>query len=252
MSDTFNPASKHPAATPPAGERLAKALAAQVNCSRQQAENWITSGLVSVEGVVSEEPGLRVTPQQTIVLAPSASAKPPAPVTILLHKPAGVAAGAALELICADNITMDDRSGLRFLKRHLNGLKATDALDAASSGLMVFTQDWPVARKLIDDAARVEQEYIVEVSGEIVPYGLALLNHGLSFNGKALAPIKVSWQNETRLRFAIKGAQPGQIAHMCAQVGLQVQSSRRIRIGRVPMASLAAGKWRYLLGYERF
>lgn len=237
---------------PDATERLAKALARQADCSRQQAEIWITSGCVTVDGAVVEEPGMRVAGDQVITLANHANAKAPLPVTILLHKPAGVSAQAALELIIAENITMDDRSGQRFLKRHRTGLNPGDALDTASSGLMVFTQDWHITRKLVDDGAKVEQEYIVEVTGDIVPYGLALLNHGLSFNGKPVPPIKVSWQNETRLRFAIKGAQPGQITHMCAQVGLEVLSCRRIRIGRVPMASLAAGQWRYLLGYERF
>ncbi len=233
-------------------ERLAKALARQANCSRQQAEIWITGGCVTVDGVLVEEPGMRVGSDQVITLASHANAKPPTPVTILLHKPAGMSAQAALELIAPENISPDDRSGQRFLKRHRNGLCATDTLDSASSGLLVFTQDWHITRKLVDDAAKVEQEYIVEVTGGIVPYGLALLNHGLSFNGKPLPPIKVSWQNETRLRFAIKGAQPGQITHMCAQVGLAVRSCRRIRIARVPMAGLAVGQWRYLLGYERF
>jgi 23S rRNA pseudouridine2604 synthase len=39
---------------------------------------------------------------------------------------------------------------------------------------------------------------------------------------------------------------------MCGKVGLAVQAIRRIRIGRVPMAALPAGEWRYLLDYERF
>jgi 23S rRNA pseudouridine2604 synthase len=92
----------------------------------------------------------------------------------------------------------------------------------------------------------------VEVAGELSADGLKHLNHGLSFNGKLLPPIKVSWQNETRLRFALKGVQPGQIAHMCKIVGLQVLSLKRIRIGRVSMSKLQAGQWRYLMPYERF
>jgi 23S rRNA pseudouridine2604 synthase len=240
-------------ANPPAETmRLAKALALQADCSRQQAQTWIESGFVTVDGVLVEEPGLRVTSAQQIVLAVNANAKLVQPVTILLHKPVGVKGADAAELIVLSNMATDDRSGIRYLKRHLNGLKATDALALDSSGLMVFTQDWPIQRKLIDDAAKVEQEYIVEVEGQIVPYGLALLKHGLTFNGKPLPPINVSWQNETRLRFALKGVQPGQIAHMCAQVGLEVRACRRIRIGRMSMAGLAVGQWRYLLGYERF
>jgi 23S rRNA pseudouridine2604 synthase len=121
-----------------------------------------------------------------------------------------------------------------------------------ASGLLVCTQDFRVARKLNDDATTIEQEYVVEVAGELPPDGLKLLNHGLSYNGKALPPIKVSWQNETRLRFALKGVQNGQITHMCKSVGLQVLAMKRLRIGRVSMAKLQAGQWRYLSGYERF
>ena len=117
---------------------------------------------------------------------------------------------------------------------------------------MVFTQNWHVAKKLGDDADSIELEVIVEVAGELIPHGLKRLNHGLIFNGRALPPCKVSWQNETKLRFAIKAARLGQIAHMCERVGLEVLSMKRIRIGRVPMAQLPLGQWRYLRADERF
>lgn len=236
--------------------RLAKRLAEEAPCSRREAEQYIEGGWVTVDGIVVEEPGSRVQPQQQVVLAPKASLDPAQAVTLLLHKPAGVdvRAGAevALQLIRPENRVAEDRSGLRFLKRHLVGLSMTDVLDKDVSGLLVFTQDWHIARKLVDDAAKIEQEFIVEVKGELIPNGLQLLNHGLPFNGKPLAPIKVSWQNETRLRFALKGAQAGQIAHMCRMVGLTIVSMKRLRIGRVPLAGLPTGQWRYLLGYERF
>jgi len=75
-------------------------------------------------------------------------------------------------------------------------------------------------------------------------------------DGRAL-PCKVSWQNETRLRFAIKGVREGQLGAMCAQVGLQVVSIRRLRIGKVglgkgPQGAMPAGAWRYLPPGEKF
>ena len=42
----------------------------------------------------------------------------------------------------------------------------------------------------------------------------------------------MSWQNETKLRFALKGIRPGQIPAMCEAVGLRVLGIKRIRIGR--------------------
>jgi 23S rRNA pseudouridine2604 synthase len=235
--------------------RLAKHVADQMTCSRREAEIYIEGGWVQVDGEVVEEAGYRVAPEQTVALLPKATLVPAAPVTILLHKPAGVAladAAAALQLIDQAQRIEDDRSGIVFLKRHLTGLDMVTPLETEASGLLVFSQDWQIKRKLLEDAAKVEQEYIVEVAGDIAAGGLALLNHGLSWNGKPLPPIKVSRQNETRLRFALKSPDRGLIAHMCAKVDLRIVSMRRIRIGRVPMAILPVGKWRYLLGYERF
>ncbi len=232
--------------------RLAKRLAEQASCSRQEAEQYIAGGWVTVDGHIIEEAGFRVTPKQIIALLPGASLTPLTPVTLLLHKPAGVEVDELIKTIKPDTLVENDRSGHRFLKRHTLKLTSATPLEVAASGLVVFTQDWHVARKLLEDAAKVEQEFIVEIAGKLTPGGLALLNHGLSFNGKVLAPIKVSWQNETRLRFAAKGVQLNQISHMCEQVGISVISLKRIRTGRIPLASLPEGQWRYLLGYERF
>lgn len=239
--------------------RLAKRLADLVSCSRSEAEQYIEGGWVKVDGKVVEEPGLRISSQQQVELTAGAALERQDPVTILFHKPAGLDlfAGPALselasQLIVPAKRAADDRAELRFLKRHLANLNLIEPLETLASGLLVFTQDWRITRKLVDDAAKIEHEFIVEVAGDIIPDGLKLLNHGLSFNRKPLPPIKVSWQNERRLRFALKAPPRGLIVHMCEQVGLQVVASKRIRIGRLPMAGLALGEWRYLLGYERF
>ena len=232
--------------------RLAKRVAELFNCSRGDAILYIEGGGVTVDGVVVEEPGFRVTGQEQIALLPGADLTPIEDVTILLHKPAGMLVADVAELIVAENHASEDRSGLRFLKRHLKELVMLDPLENAASGLLVFTQDWRVKRKLVDDLSRVEQEFVVEVSGQIIEDGLQLLSQSINFNGKPSAPAKVSWQNETRLRFARKELSPRLIMLLCARVGLAVVSIKRIRIGRIPMAALAVGQWRYLMGYEKF
>ncbi len=233
--------------------RLAKRLAELVPCSRREAELYIAGGWVLVDGQVVEEPQFMVS-QQKVELHPDATLVPVEPVTILFHQPsdADMNAVSVPQLICADTRAADDRSGIHLLKQHFIRLTQGTPLEIHASGLTVFTQDFRVTRKLTDDAATIEQEYVVEVAGELIADGLKLLNHGLSYNGKALPPIKVSWQNETRLRFALKGVKPGQIAHMCKVVGLQVLSMKRLRIGRVSMGKLPLGQWRYLLPYEKF
>jgi len=230
--------------------RLAKRVVELVSCSRREAELYIAGGWVMVDGQVVEEPQFMVS-EQEVTLHPEASLTPREPVTILFHQAPTTGMNADTQ-IRADMRAADDPSGIRMLKQHFVRLTQCTPLEPNASGLLVFTQDWRVARKLIDDAAKIEQEYVVEVAGEIAPDGLKRLNHGLTFNGRALPPIKVSWQNETRLRFALKGVLAGQIAHMCEKVGLQVLGMKRIRLGRVSMAKLPPGQWRYLMPQERF
>jgi len=232
--------------------RLAKRVAEVFHCSRTEATQYIEGGNVTVNGVVVEESGFRIAPDAQLALAPNATLAPIEPVTILLHKPAALSFDAAARLVEPANRAADDRSGVQFLKRHTTGLEMLDALENAAGGLLVFSQDWRIRRKLVDDIARVEQEYVVEVSGQMIADGLTLLNQSVVFNGKPVAALKVSWQNETRLRFAFKGGSSRLIAFVCEKVGLGVVSVKRIRIGRVPLAGLAAGQWRYLLGYEQF
>ena len=238
--------------------RLAKRVAEMIPCSRNEAEQYISGGWISVDGVVVEEPGARVLDEQDVVIHEDATLAEILPVTILLHKPAGFNAGIgtdgadATTLLSLETLLPADHGNQRFLRRHLAKLTLCSPIETKASGLVVYTQDFRVARKLVDEGNKVEQEFIVEVKGDIREGGLALLNHGLSFNGKEIAPMKVSWQNETRLRFALKGVKPGQILHMCRMVGLSVVAAKRIRIGRVPMASLPQGQWRYLQDYEKF
>ncbi|HWR76849.1 MAG TPA: rRNA pseudouridine synthase [Thiobacillus sp.] len=235
--------------------RLAKRVAELRACSRREAEQLIAGGWVRVDGVVVEEPQFRVTDQR-IEIDPKADLTQAEPVTLLLHKPPGYHTiqgdKPASQLLNAITLWAEDNSGIRPLKKHFAQLTLCTPLETDASGLVVFTQDWRVARKLTEDAATLEHEVIVEVAGELIPRGLTRLNQGIPFNGRTPPSIKVSWQNETRLRVALKGAAIGQIAHLCEAVGLQVLSMKRIRLGRVPLGKLPSGQWRYLRGDERF
>ncbi len=235
---------------PEQGQRLAKWVAAQMSCSRREAEQYITEGWVRVDGQLAEAPQMRVTDAQRVTIDPKARLQAPVSATYLVHKPAGMI--ATTDLLRPASRFKDDASGLRPSKTHQIGLQMPLPLPRPASGLCVFSQDARVLRKLTEDAAFIEQEFIAEVQGQIAPDGLARLCHGLQRHGRPLPPARVSWQSETRLRFAVKGIAPEAVEWMCAQVGLQLQALRRIRIGRIAMAALPAGQWRYLPAGERF
>lgn len=231
--------------------RLDKYLAAQLQCSRAQAQQYIEGGWVSVDGVVVETPQTMVADQQ-IRLADDASSEAAEPATLLLNKPAGVAADQLLALLDAGNRFDEDASGVRPLRRHLLRLEVPMPLDTEANGLVVLTQDWRVRRHLLESGPTLEQEYMVDVEGDASPWALPRLTHGLSHQGRALPACKVSWQSEQRLRFAIKDVRPGQLQHMCREVGLQATHLRRLRIGRIGLSRMPEGQWRYLAPGQRF
>lgn len=228
--------------------RLDKRLIQLIHCSRSEAEKYIEGGWVLVDGEVVDEPQFKVLAQK-VELHPDATLAPIVPMTILLHLPVGFdvsAPSTGLSLITPATRAADDPSAIRTLKRHFARLMPTAPLEAGATGLLVFSQDGRVVRRLVEDNRKNEQEYIVEVSGVIAPNGLERLNRSIKRNDRSLPAAKVSWQNETRLRFALKNIQAGQIKFMCESVGLTVVELKRLRIGRVPLAKLAPGQWRYL------
>ena len=117
---------------------------------------------------------------------------------------------------------------------------------------LVLTQDGRIAKLLIGEDSGVEKEYLVRVTGELVAGGLALLNFGLSLDGKPLKRAQVTWQNEDQLRFILREGKKRQIRRMCELVGLKVTGLKRVRIGKVKLGDLPVGQWRYLREDERF
>lgn len=238
--------------SPEVAERLSKRVAAQVPCSRREAEQYIAEGFVKVDGQRADLPQMRVRPDQRVDIDPQAQLHTALPVTFLLHKPAGMSVEAAAQLLAQAAHWREDPSGIHPSRTHLLGRKPLLPLPTPASGLCVYSQDFRVVRKLTEDAGVIEQELVAEVRGEIAPNGLARLCHGLRWDGEPLPPARVSWQSETRLRFAVKGIAPEWIEWMCTQVGLELVALRRIRIGRIAMAGLPMGQWRYLPVGERF
>ena len=239
--------------------RLSKLMSERGLCSRREADSYIEQGLVYVDGRRITELGTKVDPDCAIRLDAAAANRQAERVTILLHKPVGYVSGQpepgyqpAAALFRADTRWSGDRTPRRFDRAHLKGLAPAGRLDIDSTGLLVLTQDGRVAKQLIGDDSDIEKEYLVRVEGRLDERGLALLNHGLSLDGRKLRPARVVWQNADQLRFILKEGRKRQIRRMCELVGLKVVGLKRVRIGRVRLGELPPGQWRYLADGERF
>ena len=245
-------------ASVPGGVRVSKLMAERGLCSRREADSYIERGWVFVNGERLSELGTRVDPSATIKLDKGARAAQMQQMTILLHKPVGYVSGQpepgfkpAVTLVLPENQQRSVDTPV-FHASHLKGLAPAGRLDIDSTGLLVLTQDGRVARQLIGENSTVDKEYLVRVEGRLDARGLALLNHGLSLDGRELKPAKVEWLNDDQLRFVLNEGRKRQIRRMCELVGLHVVGLKRVRIGKVKLADLPLGQWRFLRDDETF
>ena len=243
----------------PQHPRLSKLMGELGLCSRREADRWITSGWVKVDGEVVDTLGARVASDARIEIDRAARQHQSEQVTILLHKPVGYVSGQAedgyqpaIVLVRPENRWAADRSPMKFQQGHLRALAPAGRLDIDSTGLLVLTQDGRIAKQLIGEDSSIEKEYLVRVEGSLSTDGMKRLQHGLTLDGVKLKPAKVSWQNEHQLRFVLRQGRKRQIRRMCELVGLFVTGLKRVRTGNVSLGGLPAGKWRYLRPDEKF
>lgn len=237
--------------------RLSKLMSERGLCSRREADRYIEDGLVLVDGVTVSVLGTKVSPDASIELVSSAERYQAEKVTILLHKPIGYVSNfpekgypEALELITPENKAPGERKNL--CESHFEKLSVAGRLDIDSKGLLILTQNGAVVKQLIGPDCGTEKEYLVRVVGEVTPGAIRQLRHGLSLDGKALKHAKVDEIQPNLLKIILKEGKKRQIRRMCELVGLDVVGLKRVRIGKVMLADLPEGHWRFLRPNESF
>src|SRR5262245_26716430 len=231
--------------------RLSKLMASRGICSRREADAFIEQGLVLVNGVVVNQLGAKVAPDVEITLSPQGVKKQKRLISIILNKPVGYVSAQpepgyapAIRLITAAN--QFGKPDERLKPEHLKGLAVAGRLDIDSQGLLLFTQDGRLAKKIIGEDSHIEKEYIVRVEGFLPDDRLQSLRSGLDLDGRQLKPAQVEWINRDQLRFVLREGRKRQIRRMCNLVGLKVAGLKRVRIGKIKLGNLPEGKWRFL------
>jgi 23S rRNA pseudouridine2604 synthase len=233
------------------GIRLSKRVADILKCSRAEAEQVIVGGWVKVANVVVDEPAHRVKDEQIDIHSTAQRGKVPL-LTVILHKTAGQSCLPQSHTHIWKYLTPEmranqDRSGISLTPRLQKMLQCAAALEDAANGMVVLTEDPSMLRKLQDERTPLEHEMLAEVQGNVSPDQLYDMSPtGLKTSISSATPEK------TGLRMAFKGYQPGYAAGVIENAGLRLIGLKRVRMGRVLMAPLAAGQWRALMPYERF
>jgi 23S rRNA pseudouridine2605 synthase len=219
------------------GERLQKILARLGFGSRRASEELVTAGRVKVNGEPARL-GQRVDPVNDRV---EVDGRPvgirPDRVYYLLNKPLGV---------ISTSRDPQGRPRVVDLVPPEPPVFPVGRLDAASSGLLILTNDGELAHLLTHPSFEVEKEYVASVRGTPSRGALRALREGVELDDGRTVPAKVSLVGPGVLRLVVREGRNRLVRRMCAAVGHPVRDLTRTRIGPLADPHLPPGRFRRL------
>jgi 23S rRNA pseudouridine2605 synthase len=212
--------------------------------SRRKAEALISAGRVRVNGETATlgatvESGDHVLLDGRQILLPTKLAY------LALNKPPSYLT------------TLRDERGrptIRDLMPPIPGLVPVGRLDAATTGLLLLTNDGPLAHHISHPSSESEKEYELTVKNPASPTALAALAVGPTLEDGRMLPPKLenvrSTLQGTTFNLTIHEGRNRIIRRACAAVGLDLMSLKRVRVGPVLLGDLPEGHHRELTGAE--
>lgn len=222
--------------------RLNKFIARNGFASRRGADELIKRGKVKVNGLVVKELGIVIDPKRDVVRVGERKVEQQNEelVYVALNKPRGYTTTVRDKF--AKQIVME-------LVPKIAGLVPVGRLDRDSEGLLLFSNDGDFVQHLTHPGHEVKKWYMVEVEGLVTEEGVQKLCEGVVLReGVAKADVKV-WKKVREgavLEFVLSQGWNRQIRRMCAAVGLEVRSLKRVKIGGLSLGDLKTGEVRFV------
>ena len=227
-------------------ERLDKLLASTGHWSRKEVKDMIRQGRVRVDGQTARRGEDKADPQQAEILVDGQPVDCGGLVYLMLHKPAGLLSA-----------TRDGRQGtvLDLLPDHLRrrGLFPVGRLDKDTEGLLLLTDDGPLAHDLLSPKKHVDKVYYARVDGIVDGADAAALAQGMTL-GDGLVCLPAGLEPLEGGRACLVTLREGkyhQVKRMLAARGKPVTYLKRLSMGGLRLdESLAPGQWRPLTADE--
>ena len=214
--------------------------------SRRKAEALILAGRVTVDGGKATL-GASVTGSEDVFLDDRRVRLPTTTTSLALNKPAGY-------LTTLKDEPDRDRATVADLMPDVPGLVPAGRLDAATTGLIILTNDGPLAHRITHPSSQIEKEYHLTLRNPAPDPALEALAAGPTLeDGKMSPPVITNLHRTaetTTLRLTIHEGRNRIIRRACAAVGLDLVGLRRVRIGPVVLGGLAEGDHRPLTDVE--
>jgi len=227
--------------------RLDRLLANLGYGSRREVQGLLRKGAVVFDGAALSDGGQKIPvvpdlpERMTIEGAP---VDPPAPLTLLMHKPLGV--------VCSHR--EPGRSVFELLPRRwrarMPGLSTIGRLDLDTTGLLLITDDGPLLHRVIAPRSHVTKRYVARLARPLRGDEAAVFAAGtlmLESETEPLAPATLEPLSDTEARLTITEGRYHQVRRMFAAAGNHVEALHRDQIGGLSLPpDLAPGAWRIL------
>ena len=226
---------------PPTGERLQRVIASRGVASRRAAEDLITAGRVTVNGKLVTELGTRVDPVKDAIRVDGRALPRPSPRYILLNKPSGFI-----------TTTSDERQRwtVMDLVKVRERIYPVGRLDRDTQGLLLLTNDGEVANRVMHPRYGLTKEYHVVTTRRPSNEQLEDIRAGLLVNDRLVVPDECRILRETPKGVIVRIVLHEGIYHvvreMMRQVGIDVETLRRERLGPLVLRGIPPGAWRDL------
>ncbi len=219
--------------------RLNKYISASGYCSRREADKYIESGNVTVNGKKATI-GSRVLPGQKVKVNGELIENKIEPVYIAFNKPVGVV--SSTNPLERDNI-------IEFI-RHEQRIFPIGRLDKDSQGLILLTNDGDIVNKILRAGNNHKKDYIVTVNRPITSDFLTRMSQGVPILDRVTRRCEIEKINPYTFKISLIQGLNRQIRRMCEYFNYDVLKLERIQIMNIKLDKLGQGNWRNLTASE--
>jgi 23S rRNA pseudouridine2604 synthase len=220
--------------------RINKYLAHTGIASRREADELITAGKILINGQPAEI-GQKITADDSVEVVGKTKAKN----YYAYYKGRGVITHSP----APDEVDIATRLKKDF---GLSDVAPLGRLDKDSEGLLLLSNDGRITGPLLDPESGIEKEYEVLVDKPVTGMFTRIMSHGVDIEGYTTKPAVVTAhpKNETRFTIVLTEGKKHQIRRMCAALGYQVQTLKRVRVANIELGKLKPNQYRKIVGSE--
>ena len=228
----------------PSTMRLNRFIAISGVSSRREADEIIKSGKIQVNGEVVTEMGFQVSKKDKVKYE-GRFLKAEKMQYVLLNKPKG--------FITTMKDDRDRRTVMSLVEKACDErIYPVGRLDRQTTGLLLFTNDGELAKKLTHPSNNVKKIYQVELNKPITKVDFEAIEKGLILEDGEIKvdELAVLTDDNRTLGIEIHSGRNRIIRRIFEHLGYSVEKLDRSMLGRLTKKNLGRGKWRHLTEKE--